>query len=77
MKRPVLKTKLGRTLYRRGWSDADLAAATGLGRSRVNRIKNGRVVPTVGEALRIGRALSLSVAELFYLDGSRRYFRDG
>jgi plasmid maintenance system antidote protein VapI len=58
---------LSRHLARRGWSDVDLARATGLTRVRVNRLKNRRARPTVGEALRIGRALGLRIEHVFSL----------
>ena len=56
---------LSRTLYRRGWTENDLATRTGIARPRVNRIKNGRVEPTVAEALAICSALQREVTEVF------------
>jgi len=59
---------ISRLLYDRGWSDGDLAERTGLSRSRVNRIKNRRLAPTVHDALRIARALERAVEEVFVLE---------
>ena len=56
---------ISRSLYRRGWTDADLSQATGIPRSRLNQIKNRRTMPTVGEALTIARALRKTIDELF------------
>lgn len=56
---------ISRALASRGWSDGDLASRTGLGRSRINRIKNRRAEPSVGEALLIARALDVHLRELF------------
>jgi transcriptional regulator with XRE-family HTH domain len=64
---PRVRNALVRLLYRRGWSDVDLAARTRLSRSRVNRLKNGRADPSVGEALRIATALGVAVEDVFWL----------
>jgi len=63
--RPAVKNTISRALFERGWSDADLATATGFSRSRINRVKNGRARPTVRDALLIGQALGLTVDGLF------------
>jgi len=71
----AIGNRLSRVLYVRGWTDTELAARTGIARSRVNRIKNRRSEPTVAEALAICTALERRVAEVFVLgdelDGSR------
>jgi transcriptional regulator with XRE-family HTH domain len=59
---------LSRTLYRRGWTESDLAERSGIARPRVNLIKNGRVEPTVAEALAICGALRCRVDEVFGLE---------
>ncbi len=60
-----MRNRLGPELYRRDWSDDDLARRTGIGRMRINRIKNGRTEPTVKDALLIASVLELSVCDLF------------
>ena len=40
-----------------------------LDQGHLNRIKNGRVKPTLVTALRIAHALGTSVNQLFYLEG--------
>jgi len=52
-------------LFRRGWTDADLARLTGLARSRINRLKNHRITPTLRDALLISDALSAPVEAIF------------
>ena len=42
-----------------------MADLTGIGQSQFNRIKNGRVCPTVATALRITTALGITVEEAF------------
>lgn len=58
---------LSQLLFEQGWSDADLAARTGLSRARVNRLKNRRARPTVGDALLISDAVGIPIAEIFAL----------
>lgn len=65
-----LRSSLSRHLYRRDWSDGELAEDTGLRRERINRIKNGRTSPTILDALLIARALGARVEDVFRLDAS-------
>jgi transcriptional regulator with XRE-family HTH domain len=61
----VTPNDLARLLATRGWTDARLATRAGLDRAHVNQVKNGRMLPTVGTALAIARALGLPVATVF------------
>jgi transcriptional regulator with XRE-family HTH domain len=63
----AIRNLLSRQLAGRGWSDHDLARATGLSRLRVNRLKSRRARPTVHDALLISAALGLRIAQLFSL----------
>ena len=56
---------ISRALAQKGWTDYRLALATGIDRSRINRIKNRRAHPKMHEALLIARALGANVEELF------------
>ena len=47
-----------------GWTQEDLARATGIARDRVLRIERGYAVPTVLEARRIAKALGVTVDAL-------------
>jgi DNA-binding XRE family transcriptional regulator len=63
-----VRNEIPRLLGLRGWTDGMLAARAGLPRVRVNRIKNGRARPTVGEAFLLAAAFGLRVAAVFRLD---------
>lgn len=63
-----LRNRVSRLLHERGMSDHALAVRTGIDRSRINRVKNRRARTTVADALRIAEAMSLRVAEVFWLD---------
>ena len=52
-------------LARHDWTDVDLAAHTGLSRSRINRLKNRVAQPTVREGLAIAAALHHPLEEIF------------
>jgi putative transcriptional regulator len=51
-------------------TQADLAAKAGVTRKSVNAIETGRMVPSVLLALRLARALGVSVETIFSLDGA-------
>lgn len=53
----------------RDLTQADLAAMAGVTRRSVNAIETGRMVPSVLLALRIARALGVTVETIFRLDG--------
>jgi DNA-binding Xre family transcriptional regulator len=61
----VMKTKLSKILFDKGWTEMELSRRTGLAQSYINRVKNARVVPTVRTAIRICRALDVAVEEAF------------
>jgi len=63
-----MRNELGRILYVRNLREHDLARRAGLTQSHLNRIKNGRVMPSLETAMRICAALDLSVDEVFRLD---------
>jgi putative transcriptional regulator len=53
----------------RDLTQADLAAIAGVTRKSVNAIETGRMVPSVLLALKLARALGVSVDTIFSLDG--------
>ncbi len=68
-----MRNDLGRVLYARNLREHDLARRTGLTESHLNRIKNGRAMPSLETALRICAALDLPVESVFHLEtGSPR-----
>jgi putative transcriptional regulator len=68
----VTKEKLKKALGRRivelrtnkGWSQSDLARATGKDRQAIEKLENGKVNPTLFSLLEIANALEVSVATL-------------
>ncbi len=55
---------------KRDLTQAQLAELAGMTRRSVNAIEAGRMVPSVLLALRIARALDVSVEAIFGLDGN-------
>jgi putative transcriptional regulator len=53
----------------RDLTQADLAALAGVTRKSVNAIEMGRMTPSVLLALKLARALGVSVETIFSLDG--------
>jgi transcriptional regulator with XRE-family HTH domain len=64
-----MRNEIGRILYARNLREHDLARRAGLTESHLNRIKNGRAIPSLKTALRICAALDLPVEGVFRLDG--------
>ncbi len=56
----------------RDLTQADLAALAGVTRKSVNAIETGRMTPSVVLALKLARALGVSVETIFGLDGAQR-----
>jgi transcriptional regulator with XRE-family HTH domain len=61
------RNSISRIAYERGLSDGALARRAGMTRSRLNRIKNRRLQPTVKDALLISGALGVALAQAFSL----------
>jgi putative transcriptional regulator len=53
----------------RDLTQADLADRAGITRKSVNAIETGRMVPSVLLALKLSRALGVTVETIFILDG--------
>ena len=56
---------ISRLLAERGWTDAALAARTGVDRAHLNQLKNGRALPSVATALRVALAFRVPVVAVF------------
>ena len=54
----------------RNLTQADLAARAGVTRKSVNGIETGRMVPSVILALKLARALGVTVDTIFTLEGA-------
>ena len=63
-----LKTTLKVQRAMRDLTQADLAAMSGTTRRSINAIETGRMVPSVVLALRIARALGVTMETVFQLD---------
>jgi len=63
-----LRNHLNRILFERGLAEGELASVSRLDQGHLNRIKNGRVKPSLVTALRIGSALGMPVDQIFYLE---------
>ena len=63
-----VSNQLGVLLHARSWTDGDLAERSTISRSRVNRIKNGHIQPSVSDAIQISRALEVPIEQIFQLE---------
>lgn len=63
-----LRNRLNRIFHDRGLCEGEVALVARLDQGHLNRIKNGRVNPTLVTALRIAYALGVSVNQVFYLE---------
>jgi len=55
----------------RGWTQEDLADATGVSRQSINSIENGRYVPSLPLALLFARVFRCATEEIFTLEKTR------
>ena len=68
-----LRNRVNRVLYDRALIESKVASSVGMDQGHFNRVKNGRVKPTLVTALRIATALGVPVGTLFYLEGSEAH----
>jgi putative transcriptional regulator len=64
---PVVKNTIRIQRAIRDLTQADLADRAGITRASVNAIEGGRMVPSIYLALKLARALAVSVDDLFSL----------
>ncbi len=69
MGEPVVRNTIRVQRAIRDLTQADLAERAGITRASVNAIEGGRMVPSIHLALKLARALDVSVDELFSLSG--------
>lgn len=62
-----LRNQLREARLRRNLTQADLATLADVSRKTINTVENGVFIPSTVLALRLARALSASVEELFQL----------
>jgi putative transcriptional regulator len=64
----ILATTMKLQRARRDLTQAQLADLSGITRKSINAIESGRMVPSTIHALKLARALGITVEELFSLD---------
>ena len=62
-----LENRLREARIAAGWTQAELAERVGVSRKTINTVENGVFVPSTVLALKLARALSMSVEGLFIL----------
>ena len=60
-----MKNRVRALRQRRGWSQEDLAKALGVSRQSVNAVENGRYIPSLPLALKLGRVFGEPVEAMF------------
>jgi putative transcriptional regulator len=60
-----VKNRVRALRQRRGWSQEDLAKALGVSRQSVNAVENGRYIPSLPLALKLGRVFGEPVEAMF------------
>jgi putative transcriptional regulator len=73
---PVVRNTIRVQRAMRDLTQADLADRAGITRASVNAIEGGRMVPSIYLALKLARALGISVDELFSLPGDAQSERE-
>jgi molybdate-binding protein/transcriptional regulator with XRE-family HTH domain len=68
--RAMLENDVRAVRTRLGWSQAQLAARSGLSRAGISAIETGRLVPSTAAALAVAAALGCTVDALFRLPGA-------
>lgn len=66
-KPPTFETSLRERRQARGWSQGELARASGLSRAGVSAAETGRLIPSTAAALALAAALECRVEDLFRL----------
>jgi putative transcriptional regulator len=77
MSEPAVRNTLRVQRAMRDLTQADLAERAGMTRASVNAIEGGRMIPSILLALKLARALGVSVDDLFSLSGEDRLEYEG
>lgn len=68
MTKEQLKKKIGQRIVelrtKKGWSQSDLARACNKDRQAMEKLENGKVIPTLYSLLEISKALDVSLSSL-------------
>lgn len=63
-----LKSRLREAMAEAGMDEPQLAKATGISQPAINLIKNGKREPTLGNAVRIAKALGLRLDQIWSVE---------
>lgn len=63
-----IKSLLYELRLEKGWTEADLARASGVTKSTINRIENNQASPTLITMVKLSLALGCKVDDLFYFE---------
>lgn len=64
----MVKNHVKRAREQKGISQIELAKQVGISRNSIINIETGQFTPTIGNALKIAKALNLRVEDLFSLE---------
>lgn len=64
----MVKNHVKRAREQKGISQIELAKQVGISRNSISSIETGQFTPTIGNALKIAKALNLRVEDLFSLE---------
>lgn len=62
-----MKNRVRELRLARGWSQGELAARLSVSRQSINAIENGRYIPSLPLALKMGKVFETSVEAIFGL----------
>jgi putative transcriptional regulator len=68
---PTIRNRIQELRHQRGWTQQELADATGVSRQSINSIERNRYVPSLHLALTFARVFGRSTDEIFTLEKSR------
>ena len=64
----VLRNRLREERDSKGWTQAELAARVGVSRKTINTVENRVFTPSATLAIKLAKALGMSVEELFWIE---------
>ncbi len=68
---PQVQNRVKELRAARGWTQEELAKATGVSRQSINSIERNRYVPSLPLALTFARVFSCPIDEIFHLENQK------